>query len=77
MKPVDLTIEEALLLQAKLSFRVPEVARVLSMSESKIKQLIRTKSLSHIKEEGVTLVTRAQVQAYLRKKELEQGFIAL
>ena len=58
----------------KLAYRIPDAAFVLSMSESKLKRLIRSKQLGHIKDEGVTLITRQQIHAYLRGKELEQGW---
>ena len=59
----------------KLAFRIPDVAEVLSISESKVKRLIRSKRLGHIKDDGTTLITRRQVETYLREKELEQGWI--
>ncbi len=59
----------------KLAFRIPDVAEVLSISESKVKRLIRSKRLGHIKDDGTTLITRRQVEAYLREKELEQGWV--
>lgn len=58
----------------KLAFRIPEVAASLGVSESKVKRLIRCGRLGHIKDEGTTLVTRRQLEAYLREKELEQGW---
>ena len=58
----------------KLAYRIPDAAAVLSVSESKIKRMIRCKVLGHIKDDGVTLVTRRQIEAYLREKELEQGW---
>lgn len=59
----------------KLAFRIPDVAYVLSISESKVKRLIRSKQLGHIKDEGTTMITRRQLESYLREKELEQGWI--
>ncbi len=59
----------------KLAFRIPDAAAALSVSESKVKRLIRCKRLGHIKDEGTTLITRRQLEAYLREKELEQGWI--
>lgn len=59
----------------KLAFRVADVAYVLSVSESKVKRLLRSKQLGHIKDEGTTMVTRRQLEAYLREKELEQGWL--
>ncbi len=58
----------------KLAYRIPDVAAVLSISESKVKRLIRSKRLGHIKDDGTTMITRRQVEAYLREKELEQGW---
>lgn len=61
----------------KLAFRIPEVAASLSISESKVKRLIRSKRLGHIKDEGTTMITRRQLEAYLRERELEQGWLEL
>lgn len=58
----------------KLAYRIPEAAYVLSMSESKVKRLIRSKQLGHVKDDGVTLITRRQADAYLRMRELESGW---
>ncbi|MCW5939854.1 MAG: helix-turn-helix domain-containing protein [Fimbriimonadaceae bacterium] len=58
----------------KLAYRIPDVAAALSISESKVKRLIRSKRLGHIKDDGTTMITRRQVEAYLREKELEQGW---
>jgi excisionase family DNA binding protein len=58
----------------KLAFRIPEAAAVLSISESKLKRLLRSKRLGHIKDEGTTMITRRQIEAYLRERELEQGW---
>lgn len=58
----------------KLAFRIPEAAAVLSISESKLKRLLRSKRLGHIKDEGTTMITRRQLEAYLRERELEQGW---
>lgn len=58
----------------KLAFRIPDVAEALSISESKVKRLIRSKRLGHIKDEGTTMITRRQIETYLREKELEQGW---
>ncbi len=59
----------------KLAYRIGEAAFVLSVSESKIKRLLRSKQLGHIKDEGVTLITRRQLEDYLRAKELEHGWV--
>jgi excisionase family DNA binding protein len=59
----------------KLAYRIGDVAFVLSVSESKVKRLLRSKQLAHIKDEGTTLITRRQLEAYLREKELEQGWL--
>lgn len=59
----------------KLAFRISDVAYVLSISESKVKRLLRSRQLGHIKDEGTTMITRRQLEAYLREKELEQGWI--
>ena len=58
----------------KLAYRVGDVAYVLSLSESKVKRLLRSKQLGHIKDEGTTMITRRQLEAYLRERELEQGW---
>ncbi|KAA0232919.1 MAG: DNA-binding protein [Armatimonadetes bacterium] len=58
----------------KLAYRIGEAAFVLSVSESKIKRLLRAKQLGHIKDDGVTLITHRQLESYLRMKELEQGW---
>lgn len=58
----------------KLAFRIPEAAAVLSIGESKLKRLLRSKRLGHIKDEGTTMITRRQLEAYLRERELEQGW---
>ena len=58
----------------KLAYRIGEAAFVLSVSESKIKRLLRSKQLGHIKDEGVTLITHRQLESYLRMKELEHGW---
>lgn len=60
----------------KLAYRIGDVAYVLSISESKVKRLLRSKQLGHIKDEGTTMVTRRQLETFLREKELEQGWIA-
>ena len=59
----------------KMAFRIGDVAYVLSISESKVKRLLRSRQLGHIKDDGTTLITRRQLEAYLREKELEQGWI--
>lgn len=59
----------------KMAFRIGDVAYVLSVSESKVKRLLRSKQLGHIKDEGTTMVTRRQLETYLREKELEQGWL--
>jgi hypothetical protein len=59
----------------KLAFRIADVAYVLSISESKVKRLLRSKQLGHIKDDGTTLVTRRQLESYLREKELEHGWL--
>lgn len=59
----------------KLAYRIGDVAYVLSISESKVKRLIRSRRLGHVKDDGVTLITRRQLDAYLREKELEQGWV--
>jgi len=59
----------------KLAFRIPDVAYVLSVSESKVKRLLRSKQLGHIKDDGITLVTRRQLESYLRERELEHGWM--
>lgn len=59
----------------KLAFRIPDAAAALSVSESKVKRLIRCKRLGHIKDDGTTLITRRQIESYLREKELEQGWL--
>lgn len=58
----------------KLAFRISEAAFVLSISESKLKRLLRARILGHIKDEGVTLITKRQLEDYLRSKELEHGW---
>lgn len=58
----------------KLAFRIPDAAAVLSVSESKVKRLIRSKRLGHIKDDGTTMITRRQLESYLRERELEQGW---
>ncbi|BBO23183.1 helix-turn-helix domain protein [Candidatus Nitrosymbiomonas proteolyticus] len=58
----------------KLAYRIGDVAYVLSISESKVKRLLRSRQLGHIKDGGTTMITRRQVEAYLREKELEQGW---
>lgn len=58
----------------KLAYRIGDVAYVLSISESKVKRLLRSRQLGHIKDEGTTMITRRQLEAYLREKELEQGW---
>ena len=60
----------------KMAFRIGEVAWLLSVSESKVKRLLRSKQLGHIKDEGTTMVTRRQLESYLKTKELEQGWLA-
>ena len=60
----------------KMAFRIADVAYVLSVSESKVKRLLRSRQLGHIKDEGTTMITRRQLEAYLREKELEQGWIS-
>lgn len=59
----------------KMAFRIAEVAYVLSISESKVKRLLRSRQLGHIKDEGTTMITRRQLESYLREKELEQGWV--
>jgi hypothetical protein len=59
----------------KMAYRIPDVAYVLSVSESKVKRLLRSKQLGHIKAEGTTMVTRRQLEAFLREKEMEQGWV--
>ena len=59
----------------KMAYRIGDVAYVLSISESKVKRLLRSRTLGHIKDDGATLVTRRQLETYLREKELEQGWI--
>ena len=59
----------------KLAFRIPEAASALGISESKLKRLLRSKRLGHIKDEGTTMITRRQLESYLRERELEQGWI--
>lgn len=59
----------------KLAFRIGDVAYLLSISESKVKRLLRSRQLGHIKDEGTTMITRRQLEAYLREKELEQGWL--
>ena len=58
----------------KLAYRIGEAAFLLSVSESKVKRLMRSKQLGHIKDDGVTLITRRQLESYLRMKELEHGW---
>lgn len=58
----------------KLAYRIGEAAFALSVSESKIKRLLRSKQLGHIKDDGVTLITHRQLESYLRMKELEHGW---
>lgn len=58
----------------KLAFRIGDVAYVLSISESKVKRLLRSRQLGHIKDDGTTMITRRQLEAYLNQKELEQGW---
>ena len=59
----------------KMAFRIADVAYVLSISESKVKRLLRSRQLGHIKDEGTTMITRRQLEAYLRERELEQGWV--
>lgn len=59
----------------KLAYRISDVAYVLSISESKVKRLLRSKQLGHIKDEGTTMVTRRQLESYLKTRELEQGWL--
>lgn len=59
----------------KMAYRIGDVAYVLSVSESKVKRLLRSKQLGHIKDAGTTMVTRRQLENYLREKELEQGWL--
>jgi len=54
----------------KLAYRIPEVAYLLSMSISKVKQLIRRKELKHVKVDGATLVTRRRLREYLRSIDI-------
>lgn len=65
---------EALPLE-KMAYRIGDVAYVLSVSESKVKRLLRSKQLGHIKDAGTTMVTRRQLENYLREKEIEQGWL--
>lgn len=58
----------------KLAYRIGEAAFLLSVSESKVKRLMRSKQLGHIKDDGVTLITRRQLESYIRMKELEHGW---
>lgn len=58
----------------KMAFRIADVAYVLSISESKVKRLLRSRQLGHIKDEGTTMITRRQLESYLRERELEQGW---
>lgn len=60
----------------KFAYRIGDVAYVLSISESKVKRLLRSRQLGHIKDEGTTMITRRQLEAYLREKEREQGWTA-
>ncbi|MBX3097873.1 MAG: hypothetical protein KF812_13550 [Fimbriimonadaceae bacterium] len=59
----------------KLAYRIADVAYVLSISESKVKRLLRARILGHIKDEGTTMVTRRQLESYLKTRELEQGWL--
>lgn len=59
----------------KMAYRIGDVAYVLSISESKVKRLLRSKQLGHIKDEGTTMVTRRQLESYLETKEREQGWL--
>lgn len=62
-------------LPEKMAYRIGDVAYMLSVSESKVKRLLRSKQLGHIKDDGTTLVTRRQLESYLREKELEHGWL--
>jgi excisionase family DNA binding protein len=59
----------------KMAFRISDVAYVLSVSESKVKRLLRARLLGHVKDGGATLITRRQLESYLREKELEHGWL--
>jgi excisionase family DNA binding protein len=53
----------------KLAFRVDELVHVLGLGKTKIRELIDKGKLESIREGTAVLVTYAQVESYLRKKE--------
>lgn len=59
----------------KFSFRVPEVALLLSISDRSVYELMESKALGFVKQGNMTMITRRQVDDYLTGKELEAGWI--
>lgn len=73
---VDVPKIDRLNLEFGEAFRVPEAAVKLGLSESKVKELIRSKAIGHIREGGCVMITKSQIAAYLRSKELANGWVA-
>lgn len=48
------------------AFRMKEVAEILGVSLTKVKQLVRARRIGHIKIDRATRITRAQLTDFIR-----------